>query len=89
MHERSFSMSKTERLVRFVPFDPATKIAEADAIDRDGNEIRIVKGAFEALGAASDPSAGAQRTADAIAARGHRVIALAVGSARRRQPAWC
>ena len=39
----------TERLVRFVPFDPATKTAEAFAVDRDGRELRIIKGAFEVI----------------------------------------
>jgi magnesium-transporting ATPase (P-type) len=37
-----------ERLVGFVPFDPATKMSEAIAIDRDGNELRIAKGALQA-----------------------------------------
>ena len=35
-----------EQVVRFVPFDPATRMAEAFALDREGHELRIVKGAF-------------------------------------------
>lgn len=38
-----------ERATRFVPFDPATKIAEASVVDGDGNESRIIKGAFEII----------------------------------------
>ncbi|TAK84608.1 MAG: HAD family hydrolase [Betaproteobacteria bacterium] len=70
----------SERLVRFVPFDPATRTAQAFAADRDGNEIRVVKGAFEALAAASEIPADAPHIVDAIAAQGHRVIAVAVGA---------
>jgi H+-transporting ATPase len=67
------------QLTRFVPFDPATKLAEARAIDRDGREFRIVKGAFEALCATIEPATHAQRTVDEIAAQGHRVIGVAAG----------
>ena len=70
----------SERLVRFVPFDPATRTAQAFAADRDGNEIRVVKGAFEALAAATEVPADTPRIVDGIAAQGHRVIALAVGA---------
>ena len=70
----------SERLVRFVPFDPATRTAQAFAADRDGNEIRVVKGAFEALAAATEVPADAPRIVDGIAAQGHRVIAVAVGA---------
>ena len=70
----------SERLVRFVPFDPATKTAEAFAVDRDGHEVRIVKGALEALAGAIEAPAEAQRMADELAAHGHRVIAVAAGA---------
>jgi len=33
------------RVLRFTPFDPATKMAEAVVIDREGTEIGVVKGA--------------------------------------------
>jgi len=69
-----------ERLVRFVPFDPTTKIAEAIAVDRNGNELRVIKGAFEALGVVAESLADARRIADGMAAQGQRVIGVAVGS---------
>ena len=68
-----------ERVVRFVPFDPATKISQAVAAERDGRAISIVKGAFEIIGKTAAAPADARARVDAIAARGHRVIAVAVG----------
>jgi H+-transporting ATPase len=69
----------SERLVRFVPFDPATKMAEAFALDRDGAELRIVKGAFEAVAAVAQMPADAARRVNDLAGKGHRVIAVAAG----------
>ena len=54
------------RLVRFIPFDPATKMAEAFAVDRHGTELRIAKGAFETISGAADTPADARRAADEI-----------------------
>jgi H+-transporting ATPase len=68
-----------ERLLRFVPFDPATKISEAFALDHDGNELRIVKGAFEAVAESAEMPATAQSQMEALAEKGHRVIAVAMG----------
>ena len=69
----------TERLVRFVPFDPATKMSEALAVDRDGNELGIVKGAFQAIAVVAELPADARRLVDDLAAQGRRVIAVAAG----------
>jgi H+-transporting ATPase len=33
-------------LIKFIPFDPVTKMSEATAADSDGATVRIVKGAF-------------------------------------------
>jgi H+-transporting ATPase len=68
-----------ERLVRFVPFDPATRIAEAVAVDGSGAEIRIAKGAFQAIARVAETPADAHGRLDELAALGHRVIAIAVG----------
>jgi H+-transporting ATPase len=74
-----------ERLTRFLPFDPATKMSEAFLIDRDGNELRITKGAFESIASTAEMPDDAPRLVDDLAGRGHRVIAVAVGlpTARR------
>ena len=70
----------TERLVRFVPFDPQTKTSEAFALDRNGNEIRIAKGAFEVIGKLAEAPADSRRRIDALAAQGYRVLAVAAGA---------
>ena len=68
-----------ERLMRFVPFDPATKTAETFAADREGRELRIVKGAFEVIAPVAAVPADARRRVDQLAEQGHRVIAVAAG----------
>jgi H+-transporting ATPase len=73
------SAAAVERLVRFVPFDPTTKMSEAFAEDRDGSELRIAKGAFHAVAELAQMPEGARRTAHDLAGRGHRVIAVAAG----------
>jgi H+-transporting ATPase len=73
-----------ERLVQFVPFDPARKISEARVIDRGGVEWRIVKGAFEIVATMAQMPTDAQNRVDDLAARGHRVIAVAAGSTTLR-----
>jgi H+-transporting ATPase len=70
----------TERLVRFVPFDPTTKTSEAFAIDREGRELHITKGAFEAIAKVAEVAANARQLADGLAEQGHRVIAVAAGA---------
>jgi len=74
-----------ERVLRFVPFDPATKMSEAFAVDRDGKDLRIAKGAFEALVATTRVPADASRLVNELAARGHRVIAVAAGPSQSLQ----
>jgi len=68
-----------QRLLRFVPFDPATKTSEASALDRDGAEIRIIKGAFEVITGVAETLADARHLVDDLAGQGHRVIAVAMG----------
>jgi H+-transporting ATPase len=75
----------SERLVRFVPFDPATQVSEAFAVDRDGKELRITKGAFEALVGTTRAPADASRLVNELAERGHRVIAVAAGPSQSLQ----
>ncbi len=68
------------KVVTFVPFDPATKMSEARAIDRDGGALRIVKGAFAAVQRLSQPSPEAEIAANELEQLGHRVLGVAVGS---------
>ncbi len=69
-----------ERLIRFVPFDPETKTSEAFALDRNGNEIYIAKGAFEVIGKLAAVSSDSRRQVDGLAAQGYRVLAVAAGA---------
>ena len=68
-----------EQVVRFVPFDPATRMSEAFALDRDGNELHIAKGAFGAIADLAQVTADARNQVDDLAGHGHRVIAVAIG----------
>jgi H+-transporting ATPase len=71
--------SDLPKLIKFIPFDPSTKMSEATATDPKGT-IRIVKGAFATVSALtpSVPS-DASKTADELEAQGFRVLAVAVG----------
>jgi H+-transporting ATPase len=70
------------KLVKFVPFDPGTKMSEATATDPSGASVRVVKGAFAAvagLTVSSPDAADASKTASEMEAKGYRVLAVAVG----------
>ena len=74
-------VSGLPKMIRFVPFDPATKIAEATATDPSGSTVRIVKGAFEVVAGLAQPSPDAPQIAGQMEAQGGRVLAVAVGPA--------
>ncbi len=69
----------TERLVRFVPFDPAMKSSEAYVVDEDATERRVIKGAFEVISKAAEVPGEARALVESLAEQGHRVIAVAYG----------
>jgi H+-transporting ATPase len=71
--------SDQPKLTHFVPFDPARKISEATAIDTNGAEQRILKGAFTAVTALTTPAPGAAAIADELEKQGFRVLAVAAG----------
>jgi H+-transporting ATPase len=64
----------------FTPFDPATKMSEARALDQDGNALRIVKGAFAVVLGLSQPAPAAELVANELEKHGHRVLGVAIGS---------
>lgn len=68
------------RLLRFVPFDPAGKIAEASAVDAAGAQWHIVKGAFARVGSLALPDGTAAAAAEELQARGFRVLAIGAGA---------
>jgi H+-transporting ATPase len=69
------------RTLRFVPFDPGTRMSEAVIVDTCGVEQRVAKGALHAIEAVAEVPAGARPVADGLAERGYRVIAIAAGPA--------
>jgi H+-transporting ATPase len=71
--------SDLPKLSKFVPFDPATKMSEATAIDSSGIAVRAVKGAFDVVMKLTPPSSDASTMADQLEAQGFRVLAVAVG----------
>jgi H+-transporting ATPase len=72
-------LSDLPRLTTFVPFDPATKMSEATALDSSGGKLRIVKGAFAVVAGLTQPSPAGSTAASQLEAQGFRVLALAVG----------
>ena len=70
--------SDLPKLTKFVPFDSATKMSEATAVDL-GATVRAVKGAFAAVMGLTQPSPDASTTANQLEAQGFRVLAVAVG----------
>ena len=67
-------------VTKFIPFDPATKMSEASAVDREGKALRIVKGAFAVVHGLSQPSTEAQQAAEQLEKQGHRVLGVAIGT---------
>jgi len=67
------------KLSEFVPFDPATKMSEAAALDASGATVRVVKGAFAAVTGLAQPSPDTSTIASQLEAKGFRVLAVAVG----------
>jgi H+-transporting ATPase len=71
--------SDLPKLIKFVPFDAATKMSEATATHPGGATVRIVKGAYTAVAALAQPSPDASATASQLEAQGFRVLAVAIG----------
>lgn len=67
-------------LVKFSPFDPATKMAEATANDPQGELRRVVKGAFSVVSALAPSSPAAIAAASELEAQRFRVLAMATGA---------
>ena len=71
--------SDLPKLSKFVPFDSATKMSEATAVDPSGATVRVVKGAFDAVIGLAQPSPDASAAAAHLEAQGFRVLAVAAG----------
>jgi H+-transporting ATPase len=70
---------------KFVPFDPATKISEATAVDANGSMLRAVKGAYATVVKLTGPAPTAAATEHDLEEKGFRVLAVAVGTPAKMQ----
>jgi H+-transporting ATPase len=68
------------KLTKLVPFDPATKLSEATAVDAKGVTLRAVKGAFAVVSRLAEASPTAAAAAQELEGKGFRVLAVAVGA---------
>jgi H+-transporting ATPase len=68
------------KLSKLVPFDPATKMSEATAVDPNGGTVRVVKGAFAEVIKLTEAVPTAAATAHDLEQKGFRVLAVAVGT---------
>ncbi|HEV2383314.1 MAG TPA: HAD-IC family P-type ATPase [Terriglobia bacterium] len=71
--------SDLPKLVKFVPFDPGTKMSEATATDPSGATVRAVKGAFAVVAGLTQSAPDESKTANELEAQGFRVLAVAIG----------
>jgi H+-transporting ATPase len=71
--------SDAPKVIKFVPFDPGTKMSEATVLDPGGGTQRIVKGAFAAVVGLIQPSPTATATSEELEGKGFRVLAVAAG----------
>jgi H+-transporting ATPase len=80
---RSAALGKTTseapKIIKFVPFDPGTKMSEATVQDPGGGTQRVVKGAFAAVVGLTQPSPTATAASKELEAKGFRVLAVAAG----------
>jgi H+-transporting ATPase len=75
----SNAVADAPRLIKFAAFDPAKKMSEATATDSTGSPQRIVKGACAVIIGLAEPSPTATAAANALEAKGFRVLAVAAG----------
>jgi H+-transporting ATPase len=66
-------------LVKFVPFDPATKMSEATGTDGNGAPVRAVKGAFSVVRKLAEVGVDSPAVAAELKGQGFRVSAVAAG----------
>ena len=69
------------RVTSFIPFDPASKMAEASVVDAKGVTLRVVKGAYAAVCQQTD-GAGAAAAEHDLEVQGFRVLGVALGSGK-------
>jgi H+-transporting ATPase len=74
------STTSLPKVTKFVPFDSATKMSEAEAVDANGGALRAVKGAFAAVIKLTEAAPSATAMSHELEEKGFRVLAVAVGT---------
>jgi H+-transporting ATPase len=74
------SCSDLPKRATFVPFDPATKMSQATAVDAGGDDLRVVKGAFAVVAGLAPTPPADSTVANELESQGFRVLAVAVGA---------
>lgn len=77
------SSPNSPKLVKFTPFDPAKKMAEASAMDSSGRSMRIVKGAYSTVIALAESSGPGAAAVDELEKQGFRVLAVVAGDSSK------
>ncbi len=67
------------KLIRFVPFDPETKMSGASVTSAEGTAWRIVKGAFSVVKNLAQATPNGSDVADELEKKGYRVLAVSAG----------
>ena len=83
---RGKDAADTPKLTAFAPFDPATKMSEASAVDSDGATQRAAKGAYAVAAALAETSPTAEASAKTLEGQGFRVLAVAAGAPQAMRP---
>ena len=73
------------KLIRFVPFNPETKMSGASVTSAEGTAWRIIKGAFSVVKHLAQVTPSASDVADALEKKGYRVLAVAAGTEQAMQ----
>ena len=73
------AVSDAPKMMKFVPFDPATKMSEATVDNPGGGTQRIVKGAYAVVIGLAAAVAERDGAAHELEAKGFRVLAVAAG----------
>jgi H+-transporting ATPase len=71
--------SNLPKVIKFIPFDPATKMSEATVSDPNGEMQRVVKGAFATIIKLAPASADVAAEMEELEGQGFRVLAVAAG----------
>ena len=73
------SVSDAPKMIKFVPFDPATKMSEAMVEDPRGGTQRVVKGAFATVIGLTQISPTGTAVSKELEGKGFRVLAVVAG----------